>query len=174
MKKTLIVSVILGMTTMAFAQTGTTTTTTTTTQTQPAAPATQATGQLSAEQYFARAQEQAVQAEVAYPVAFVDRTLWKAAVTDASMAAMAEPDNREYRSYSAQLYTKTQWWINAYNAWRELGELTEAERDLAALSAAKLGYLALQRGDRDTARTYVTQGMQWRNTQSLQDLMRRL
>lgn len=192
MKRTLILSVIFGLASLAAAQTDSSTTQPqdTTQQQNTAQPATTAPAQtttapasnaaqgqgsqLSAEQYYARAQEQAAQAEIAYPTAFVDRTLWKAAVTDAALAAASAPDNRDYRAYEAQLYTKTQWWINAYNAWSELGELTDGERDLAALSAAKLGYLALQRGDSAAARTYVTQGMQWRNTQSLQDLMRRL
>lgn len=164
--------------------TPTTQDTTTTTPATPAAPVAPAAppvpdqlnpaGQLTPEQAYARAQELAAQAEIAYPVAFVDRTLWKAAVNDAAMAAMAASDNRDYQSYAAQLYTKTQWWINAYNAWQKLGDLTDQEKDLAALSAAKLGYLALQRGDKEAARTYIMQGMQWKNTQSLQDLMKRL
>ncbi|WP_027481728.1 hypothetical protein [Deinococcus pimensis] len=204
MKKTLIVSVILGISSLALAQdTSTTTTTTqqqnntttdqntnttdqtnttttdqntttTTDTTTTQSTDTTATSDLSAEELYARAQEQAAQAEVAYPVAFLDRTLWKAAVSDASMAAMMDANNRAYKSYQAQLYTKTQWWINAYNAWSSLGDLTEAERDLAALSAAKLAYLAIQRGDQANARTYVTQGLQWRQTQSLQQLQTRL
>jgi hypothetical protein len=123
---------------------------------------------------FTRAQELAVQADVAYPQPFYDRTLWKAAVDNAYMASAGEAGNRDYSAYLAQLYTKTQWWINAYNAWVRLGTLTDQEKQWAALSAAKLAYIALQRGDKATARTYITQGMSWQNTQSLTDLMRRL
>jgi|GEM_PF-1716299 len=170
MKKTLILSVILGLTSIAAAQTDTTTTTTTTTTTQTGTD----DAAMNADDFYQRAQEEAAQAETAYPVAFVDRTLWKAAVNDAAMAASMNPENRNYTSYAAQLYTKTQWWINAYNTWMKLGELTDQERDWAALSAAKLAYLALERGDKTTARTYITQGMTWRNTPALQSLMRRL
>ncbi|WP_226991464.1 hypothetical protein [Deinococcus gobiensis] len=123
---------------------------------------------------FARAQEYAVQADVAYPVPFYDRTLWKAAVDASYMAASQDTSNRAYDAYLAQLYTKTQWWINAYNAWNNLGDLNDTEKEWASLSAAKLAYIALQRGDRTTARMYVEKGMSWKDSASLQAIMRRL
>ena len=143
----------------------------------PAAPAETAapvTGTGTPAESYTRAQEFAVQADVAYPVPFYDRTLWKASVDSAYAAAQGENGNRDYKAYLGQLYTKTQWWINAYRTWSELGELTDTEKDYASLSAAKLAYIALQRGDTETARTYVTQGMTWKDTPSLQAIMSRL
>ena len=128
---------------------------------------------MTAEQHFNRAAELAVQADVAYPQAFYDRTLWKAAVDQAYLASVQNQD-RAYSAYLAQLYTKTQWWINAYNAWSKLSDLSDTEKQYASLSAAKLAYIALQRGDREMAMTYVQTGMQWADSQSLQDIMKRL
>ncbi|MVN86700.1 hypothetical protein GO986_07980 [Deinococcus sp. HMF7620] len=129
---------------------------------------------MSASDNFAKAQEYAVQADVAYPVPFYDRTLWKASVDSAYYAASMEAGNRDYSAYLAQLYTKTQWWINAYNAWTRLGDLTDQEKQWASLSAAKLAYLALQRGDTTMARMYVDKGMSWADSASLQAIMQRL
>jgi hypothetical protein len=166
-----------GSTTTDQSSTSTTTQSTTTTTTG----ANTSTGlnmtaveQLPADQAFARAQELAAQAEIAYPVAFVDRVLWNQALSYANMAHMGDMQNRQYTAYLAQLYTRTQWWVNAYNTYQQLGTLNDQERDLAALSAAKLAYIALQRGDRTAARTYVTTGLGWRSTASLQALQRRL
>lgn len=137
-------------------------------QTAPVTPAATAT------ENFSKAQEYAVQADVAYPVPFYDRTLWKAAVDSSYFAASQEASNRDYNAYLAQLYTKTQWWINAYNAWNRLGELNDTEKQWAAVSAAKLAYLALERGDRAAARAYVDKGLSWANNESLQAILRRL
>lgn len=128
---------------------------------------------MAPDESYARAQELAVQAEVAYPVAFYDRTLWKAAVNNA-YAATSDGSNREYSAYLAQLYTKTQWWINAYNAWTKLDNLSMEQKQWAALSAAKLAYIALQRGDRAAAAAYVAKGEAWANIESLQQIKRRL
>ncbi|MBB5235222.1 hypothetical protein [Deinococcus budaensis] len=152
-------------------ETTTTTTETTTTQQDTALPA---PATLSATDNFARAQEYAVQADVAYPVPFYDRTLWKAAVDHAFYAANQETGNRDYQAYLGQLYTKTQWWINAYNTWNRLGELNDTEKQWASLSAAKLAYLALQRGDRAAARTYVDKGLSWADSASLRAIQSRL
>ncbi|MDO4263559.1 MAG: hypothetical protein Q4C67_05115 [Deinococcus sp.] len=123
---------------------------------------------------YSQAQEYAVQADVAYPQAFYDRTLWKASVDSAYGAARMEPGNRDYQAYLAQLYTKTQWWINAYNTWSDLDDLNATERQWASLSAAKLAYLALQRGDRAAASAYVSQGMAWADSDSLRAIRSRL
>ncbi|MEW6420439.1 MAG: hypothetical protein AB1511_01760 [Deinococcota bacterium] len=161
---------------LAAAQTTTTETSTTTTTTGTDMQNMNMTGPaaLSATENFARAQEFAVQADVAYPVPFYDRTLWKAAVDSAYYAAAMEPGNRDYQAYLAQLYTKTQWWINAYNAWNRLGNLSDQEKQWASLSAAKLAYIALQRGDKQMARMYVEKGMSWAPSASLQAIMSRL
>lgn len=137
-----------------------------------AAPA-PAPAPMSAADSYARAQELAAQADVAYPAAFYDRTLWKAAVDQAYLATQGGSD-RAYNAYLAQLYTKTQWWVNAYNAWSKLGNLSDTEKQWAAQSAAKMAYLALQRGDKAAAQGYVTQGMGWANTASLQDIAKQL
>jgi hypothetical protein len=143
-----------------------TTTTTTTTDTMMAA--------MTPEESFTKAQEYATQADVAYPISFYDRTLWKAAVDSAYSASSAEAGNRDYTAYLGQLYTKTQWWINAYNVWANIGELTDVEKDWASLSAAKLAYIALARGDKATAKTYVDKGMSWKSTPSLMAIQARL
>jgi putative salt-induced outer membrane protein YdiY len=172
MKKILILTAfVMG----SFVSAQTTTDTTTTTTDTTAAPA--MTGTMMAmtpEESFTKAQEYATQADVAYPIPFYDRTLWKAAVDSAYMAAAGDTTNRDYTAYLGQLYTKTQWWINAYNVWTNIGDLTDAEKDWAALSAAKLAYIALNRGDKATAKTYVDQGMMWKSTPSLVAIQSRL
>lgn len=140
---------------------------------QDTAPAT-GPAAMSASDNFAKAQEYAVQADVAYPVPFYDRTLWKASVDHAYYASAQEASNRDYMAYLAQLYTKTQWWINAYNTWNKLGDLNDQEKQWASLSAAKLAYMALQRGDTATAKAYVEKGMSWADSASLQSIMKRL
>jgi len=64
--------------------------------------------------------------------------------------------------------------INAYNAWNRLGDLNDTEKQWASLSAAKLAYIALQRGDRTAARMYVDKGMSWADSASLQAIRSRL
>ncbi|WP_291424544.1 hypothetical protein [Deinococcus sp.] len=164
MKKTLMLTAF-ALASLAAAQT--TTTDTTTTDTTAAAP-------MSAAESYSKAQEYAVQADVAYPTPFYDRTLWKASVNQAYLAASAEAGNRDYNAYLAQLYTKTQWWINAYNAWTKLGDLNDTEKQWASLSAAKLAYIALQRGDKATASAYVAKGQAWADSPSLQAIKKRL
>ncbi len=154
--------------------TSTDTTTTDTTATDTTATDGTSMAMMSPADAYAQAQALAAQADVAYPVAFYDRTLWKQSVNAAYMAAQGDASNRDYNAYLAQLYTKTQWWINAYNAWQKLGDLTDQEKDWAALSAAKLAYISLQNGNKDQARQYVTTGMAWKNTPSLQAIMTRL
>ncbi|MHA0033884.1 hypothetical protein [Deinococcus sp. PESE-13] len=172
MKKTLMLTAF-ALAGLAAAQTAPATTapmTSTSTMTGDAmTPAT-----MSASDNFARAQEYAVQADVAYPVPFYDRTLWKAAVDHSYFAAAQDTGNRDYNAYLAQLYTKTQWWINAYNAWNRLGDLNDTEKQWASLSAAKLAYISLQRGDRTAARMYVDKGMSWADSASLQAIRSRL
>lgn len=153
--------------------TGTTDVNTTDVTTTGVNTAPELAGNMTPEAHYARAQELAAQADVAYPVAFYDRTLWKASVDQAFLASQGNSE-RAYQAYLAQLYTKTQWWINAYNAWGKLGNLSDTEKQWAAQSAAKLAYIALQRGDKAAARTYVNQGMSWANTASLQDIAKRL
>jgi putative salt-induced outer membrane protein YdiY len=160
MKKILILTAF-ALTSLAAAQT-----------TETATPATTEASMvaMTPAESFAKAQEYATQADVAYPIAFYDRALWKASVDAAYTASAGEASNRDYTAYLGQLYTKTQWWINAYNVWSKIGNLTDVEKDWAALSAAKLAYIALSRGDKATAQTYVTQGMTWKSTPSLMSI----
>ncbi|MBB5377544.1 hypothetical protein HNQ07_003036 [Deinococcus metalli] len=184
MKKILMLTAfaLAGLAAAQDTSTTTDTTQTTDTTTQDTAPATDMAAPadmsmpatMSASDNYAKAQEFAVQADVAYPVPFYDRTLWKASVDHAYYAAAMEQGNRDYNAYLAQLYTKTQWWINAYNAWSKLTDLNDTEKQWASLSAAKLAYLALQRGDTETARMYVDKGMAWADSASLQAIMKRL
>ncbi|GGJ49236.1 hypothetical protein [Deinococcus roseus] len=177
MKKILTISLMIAFGS-AFAQTTDTPTDTTApavTETAPTmAPAPDvAVAPASAEEHFAKAQELAAQAEVAYPIPFYDRDLWKAAVTEADAAATAEPE-REYLSYLAQLYTTTQWWISGYRIWVELGDLTDEEKAWAADTAAHLAYMRLQQNDKAKAREYVQQGLAWMETDSLKALAKRV
>ena len=161
MKKILLTTLIIGLSSLAAAQVA------------PADPMMADPMMMSPEDSFAKAQELAAQAEIAYPVAFYDRTLYKAAIDEAVMAKRADGENREYAAYVAELFTKTQWWINAYNGWNELSNLTDQEKQWASLSATKLAYLALQNGDNAKAKEYIGKGMEWMDSPTLQALMRR-
>lgn len=130
--------------------------------------------QFSPAENYRKAQEYAAQADVVYPFSHYDRSLWKAAVGHIYHATKQESDNRDYNAYLAQLYTKTKWWANAYRIWQSLGPLHDPEKPLASLCASKLAYLALQRGDKEAASGYVEQGMEWADSQSLQDMKARL
>jgi hypothetical protein len=130
--------------------------------------------EMTPEDHIAKAQELVAQAEIAYPVAFYDRTLYKAAIDEIKMAVTADDSNRDNNAYLAQMFTVTQWWINAYNSWSVVEDLTDQEKDWAALSAAKLAYMALQNGDKATAKVYVEKGMSWKATPSLQAMMKKV
>lgn len=183
MNKTLpiLTALLLGV---AAAQTTTTTTTTTSTATTTTLVAPVVSGataaesailrQLNAEQAVSRAQELQAQAEVAYPLAFYDRILWRSATNAAFYATVLAPNNNSYRAYLAELYTVTGWWINAYRTWSQVQNPTRMQAEMAAESAARLAGLALQRGDTASARTYVTQGLRWAQTEALLNLQRRL
>ena len=164
-----------GTSTDGTSSTDTTTTDTTTTTTDTATDTSgNSMAMMSPADAYAQAQALASQADVAYPTPFYDRTLWKQSVDSAFTAHMGDMQNRDYAAYLAQLYTKTQWWINAYNAWKQLGDLTDQEKDWASLSAAKLAYISLQNGNKDQARQYVNDGMAWKDSPSLQSIMKRL
>ncbi len=162
------------LTGLAAAQDTTTTETVTTVETTAVETTAADTATMSAGESFAKAQEYATQADVAYPVSFYDRTLWKAAVDSAYAASTADDANRDYGAYLAQLYTKTQWWVNAYTAWGKLSDLNDQEKQWAALSATKLAYMALQRGDNEAARGYIEQGQSWADNDTLKALTKRL
>lgn len=134
----------------------------------------QGAGAASAAELFAQAQQYAKQANVAQPQANPDHPLWKSSLSSAEAAAKADAQNREYAAYLAQLYTKTGWWINAYNSWKALPNLSPIERQWASLAASNLADLALARGDKQSARVYLQQGMAWADNQKLRQLWSRL
>jgi hypothetical protein len=142
-----------------------------TTQTQP----TQAQP-TSAEQYYANAQQLAAQAEIAYPQPFLDLPLWDSAVSNAQAAADLAPTDFKYLRYAAELYTTTQWWIRAYDTWKMYESKTaldDAAKTLAAKSAAKLGYLSMQRGAKADAVTYLEASLKWKEDPSTRALLER-
>jgi tetratricopeptide (TPR) repeat protein len=144
----------------------------------PASPAPQPVTQAqTAQQYFANAQQLAAQAEIAYPTAFVDLPLWDSAVANAAAASDLEPSNLTYLRYLAELYTTTQWWIRAYDTWRSLeskAALDTTSSGLAARAAAKLGYIAMQRGAKTEAVTYLQQSLRWKEDTAVRSLLQRV
>ncbi len=82
------------------------------------AQAQQTSNEPSALTYFNTAHELAAQGEIAYPVPFVDLSLWNDAVNNAAAAVDLEPDNLDYLRYLGQLYTTTQWWSEGYKVWK--------------------------------------------------------
>lgn len=119
---------------------------------------------LSTEQQAEAAYQQSLayqaQAEAAYPVPYYDRVLWKMAVDQAFLATQLSP-TAERRLHLARLYTRTQWWINAYRTWQQVTPVG-ADRELAAQSATQLRQMAISRGDQQAARTYAAQAEAWR------------
>ncbi len=94
----------------------------------------------------------AAQAEATYETHYPDRPLWRAAIRKAEAAARLEPQLAEVWRTLAEIYTQTQWWIRAEQAWNKYLELG-GEGDPAALARAylNLGYAAYQRGALDEA-----------------------
>ena len=130
----------------------------------------------TAEEYYANAQQLAAQAEIAYPQPFLDLPLWDSAVGKAQAAADLAPTDLKYLRYAAELYTTTQWWIRAYDTWKMYESKTaldDADKTQAARSAAKLGYLALQRGVKAEAVTYLQESLRWKEDASARALLER-
>ena len=96
----------------------------------------QSSVQTSALAYFNTAHELAAQGEIAYPVAFIDFSLWNEAVNNANAAVNLEPGNMVYMRYLGELYTTTQWWSEGYNVWK-MYESKQALDSEAAGWAAK-------------------------------------
>jgi hypothetical protein len=131
----------------------------------------------SAEEYYANAQQLAAQAEIAYPQPFLDLPLWDSAVSNAQAAADLAPTDFKYLRYAAELYTTTQWWIRAYDTWKlyeAKTALDDAAKTQAAKSAAKLGYLAMQRGAKAEAVTYLEASLKWKEDPSTRALLVRV
>ncbi len=138
------------------------------------AQAQQTSNQPSALTYFNTAHELAAQGEIAYPVPFVDLSLWNDAVNNAAAAVDLEPDNLDYLRYLGQLYTTTQWWSEGYKVWKtyESKKALDAEAaGWAAKTAAKMGYLRLQRGLKQEAIPYLIDSLQWKEDAQVRALL---
>lgn len=113
---------------------------------------------LSAEAYRQRAHQLAAQARATYPTAFYDQSVWQAAVRHAEMAYRVEPQNPLNQRLFAELLTATKFWYPAYLLWADLDtkqSLQESDRELAALSAAKMGYYRHRMGMEFQAMAYL-------------------
>jgi hypothetical protein len=132
---------------------------------------------LSARTYHNMALVYAQQAEQAYPTAFADLPLWNEALAHAAAAVNAEPDSVEYTRTATLLFAKTQWWTPAFEYAQKLetmNALDSQTRQAAALSARKLAFSALQRGDRLEAATYLRASLRHQPDEAMQLLLNRL
>lgn len=105
------------------------------------------------------AQELANEASRAYSSSFYDQGLWKAAISEAQIAAQS--GEHKHVALLAQMYMQTQWWVKAYQSWQSIADLSAQEKVWAGVSAAKMAYLRYAAKDYSTARTYLNQGLQW-------------
>lgn len=131
---------------------------------------------LSAEQYLAESQALAAQAAVAYPVAYLDKPLWSDAVAYAEAAVRAAPEDARYLRYLGELYTTTQWWYAALATWRLLesrGTLGDQERQWAAMAAAKVGYIRLERGLPGEALPFLQASLEYQDDADVRALLDR-
>ena len=74
-------------------------------------------------------------------------------------------------------YAQTQWWLPANEYFAELRaqvSLDDTALDMAALTARKLGYMAMQRGDRGEARLYYTESLTYRDSESARQMLAKL
>lgn len=119
---------------------------------------------MTAEQYHAEAQRLAVEADARYVTDFYDQILWNQAIRNAEAAVAAEPSNPTYLRTLAELYTRTQFWWRAYQNWlklEQMAQLGDQERQWAALSAAKIGYIRLSRGLAVEAIPFLEASLRW-------------
>ncbi len=140
------------------------------------AQAQQSATQASALAYFNTAHELAAQGEIAYPVAFIDFSLWNDAVNNANAAVNLEPENMVYMRYLGELYTTTQWWSEGYNVWKMLESkkvLDSEAAGWAAKTAAKMGYLRLQRGLKQEAIPFLIDSLRWKEDVQVRALLLR-
>ena len=134
----------------------------------------QSSVQTSALAYFNTAHELAAQGEIAYPVAFIDFSLWNEAVNNANAAVNLEPGNMVYMRYLGELYTTTQWWSEGYNVWKmyESKQALDCEAaGWAAKTAAKMGYLRLQRGLKQEAIPFLIDSLRWKEDAQVRALL---
>jgi tetratricopeptide (TPR) repeat protein len=106
-----------------------------------------------------RGQGLAAQAQLAYPQHFPDQPLWAAALQAGREAAAAAPDHAAPQRFLAQVYSRTNWHIRAWEAWqrfRELGGVLDAAGARQLLDTAlALGVGAYDQGRGASARVYL-------------------
>ena len=135
------------------------------------------TPDLTAQEYAAQSRMYSAQAQTEYAFAYADLPLYNRAIANAEAAVRLEPTNPSYVQSAAMLYAKTQWWLPAHQHFatlRGLVTLDDATLDMAALTARKLGYMAMQRGDRSEARTYYVQSLEYRDNESARQMLAKL
>ena len=132
---------------------------------------------MSAQQYYAQAQNYAAEAQASYAFASADLPLWNRAIANAEAAVKLEPNSPIYLRTAAMYYAQTQWWLPANEHFAELRaqvSLDDTALDMAALTARKLGYMAMQRGDRGAARLYYTESLTYRESESARQMLAKL
>lgn len=131
---------------------------------------------LSASQYHSKALELIGQADSTYDPDFFDQTGWQTAVGYAEAAVNAEPSNPEYLRTLGETYTKTQFWIQGYKAFKQLqdlGGLDAQAQTWAALCATKVGYIRLANNAPEEAVVYLQDALNWQGSPEAQALLQR-
>ena len=132
---------------------------------------------LTAQEYASQSAMYLAQAQVEYSVAYADLPLYNRAIANAEAAVRLEPTNPTFLQSAAMVYAKTQWWLPAHQHFatlRGLVTLDDASLDMAALTARKLGYMAMERGERSEARTYYVQSLEYRDNASARQMLAKL
>jgi tetratricopeptide (TPR) repeat protein len=117
---------------------------------------------LSAAEYSAQSKAYIAQARAAYPTPFIDLPLWAQAVAYAEAAVQLEPNNAIFVRDLAMAYATTQWWFRAmfyFDRLETLNAFDSQSRSMAALTARKLGVLALGRGAGLEASSYLRRSL---------------
>jgi hypothetical protein len=136
--------------------------------------AAKATAQTQALDYYNTAKELAAQGVIAYPVAFIDFSLWNDAVNNAAAAVQLDPENMLYMRYLGELYTTTQWWSEGYKVWKDLESKQPLDTEAAgwaAKTAAKMGYLRLQRNLKQEAIPFLIDSLRWKEDAQVRALL---
>ena len=139
-------------------------------------PQVQVEANLGAADYHARAQALITQADGQYNPDFFDQFRWQEALAYANAALQAEPSNPLYIRTMAYAYTKTQFWTPGYELWKRLeaqNQLDPQDRQWAALSAAKLGYLRLMNNLPEEASAFLQEAQRWQNRPETAALLER-
>ena len=126
--------------------------------------------------HFDTAHALAAQAEIAYPQAFIDLPLWDDAVSHAAEAVRLEPEQLPYLRYLGELFTTTQWWSEGYSVWKNYESKINLDKEAlgwAAKTAAKMGYLRLQRNLKQEAIPFLIDSLRWQENASVRSMLLR-